>query len=313
VDVIDTPPLRSDRLRAFLAVASEAGFSRAARRLGQTQSAVSQAIAALERELGEPLFVRDGRRISLTEAGAALRPRAERALAELADARAELSSRRALATGTLRLGTSDTLATYLLPPAFAAFRARFPGVELRLDNRPSPAVAARVAARELDLGVITLPLPPGLGLAGRPADDALRTWPLATQRDVLIAPPAHALAHRRRVDLRALEGQPLLLLDRSTATRAFLDARLAAARVRPRIVMEMNGVEVLKRLVELGFGLSIVPDVAAAREVAARTLVARPLASLPARRVAMITPTVGPLAHAARAFLSLARAALAPA
>jgi DNA-binding transcriptional LysR family regulator len=291
------------RLRAFVAVARAGGFSAAARALGQRQSSVSQAVAALERELGEPLFVRGARRVTLTEAGAVLLPHAERAFAELATARAELAARRELAAGTLHLGTSDTLATYLLPPVFAAFRARYPAVELRLDNRPSPVVAARVAERALDLGVVTLPLP-----AAATAD--VRTFSLATQRDVLVTPPDHPLARRARVPLAALAPHPLLLLDRGTATRAFLDERFAAAGVRPRVVMEMNGVEVLKRLVELGFGLSIVPEAACAREVAAGTLAARPLAGLPRREIALLTPTLGPLAHAARAFIEVAQRAL---
>ncbi|HTM18951.1 MAG TPA: LysR family transcriptional regulator, partial [Kofleriaceae bacterium] len=123
------------RLRAFAAVAREGGFSRAARKLGQTQSSVSQAVAALERELDESLLVRAGRRVDLTEAGRVLLAHAERAFAELAAAEGELAALRDLESGRLAVGTSDTLATWLLPPVLGAFRTRHPGVELRLDNR----------------------------------------------------------------------------------------------------------------------------------------------------------------------------------
>jgi DNA-binding transcriptional LysR family regulator len=307
---VDRIDFHTERLRAFVAVAQARGFSRGARRLGRTQSSVSQAIALLERELGEPLFVRDGRETHLTEAGRVLLVHAERAFAELAAARAELTALRDLAAGTLVLGTSDTLATYLLPPVFAAFRDRHPGVELRLDNRPSPIVAARVAERAVDLGLISLPLPDDLRIGGRPAASELRIEPLASHRDVLICPPRHPLAQRKRVSLSDLATQPLLLLDRTTATRAFLDTRFAAAGLTPRVVMEMSGVEILKRLVELDFGLSIVPEHAAAREVAQGTLATVPVRGLPARRVGLITPTAGPLSRAARAFIEVARAAL---
>jgi DNA-binding transcriptional LysR family regulator len=298
------PRLRADRLRAFVAVARCGGFSAAARELEQAQSAVSQAVASLEAELGESLFVRDGRRVRLSEAGALLLPRAERAFAEIAAGLDELAARRGLSVGTVRLGTSDTLATYVLPPVFAAFRRRHPGIELRLDNRPSPVVAGRVGDGALDLGIVTLPLPGHLAAQ-------VHTLPLGPQRDALIAPPGHALAARRRVRLADLAPYPLLLLDRTTATRAYLDERFAAARITPRVIMEMNGVEVLKRLVELGFGMSIVPAAAAAREASQRTLALRPIAELGPRTVALVTPTAGPLSPAAQAFIAVARRALA--
>lgn len=296
-----------DRLRVFVAVAREGGFSRAARALGCSQSAVSQAIAALERDVGEPLFVREARRTYLTEAGRVLLGHAERAFAELADARRAIDALKDLTTGTLVVGTSDTLATYLLPPAFAALRAQHPGVELRLDNRPSPAIAARVAERAVDLGVVSLPLPAGLRITGRPAEDEVRIEPLVAQRDVLVCATNDAWAQRRSVRLEDLDQRPLLLLDPSTATRAFLEEHFAAHHVRPRVVMEMNGVEVLKRLVELGFGMAIVPDHAAAREVAQGSLASIAIRGLPPRKVGLLTPTTGPLSRAARAFVDIVR------
>ena len=161
-------PLDADRLVAFVTVAQERGFSRAARVLGKTQSAVSQAVLQLERELGQPLLVRDGRVSHVTEAGATLLEHAERILDEMSRARERLSSLSALETGRLGIGTSDTLACHVLPPVLAAYRARHPGVELRLDNRPSPATAVAVAERRVDVGVVALPLPAGLESRGRP-------------------------------------------------------------------------------------------------------------------------------------------------
>jgi LysR family cyn operon transcriptional activator len=302
-----TAAFSSERLRAFVAVAREGGFSRAARALGQSQSGVSQAVAALERSLGERLFVRDGRTTHLTDAGRVVLEHAERALREMTAARAALDALRDLTTGRLAVGTSDTLATYVLPPVFAALRKKHPGVELRLDNRPSPTIAARVAERALDLGVVSLPLPADLELGGRSAADELRIEPIAEQRDVLVCPRGHALSKRSHVSASDLAAYPLLLLDRSTATRAFLDAFFAERRVAPRVVMEMNGVEVLKRLVELDFGVSIVPEHAAAQEAARGTLAVVRIRGLPVRRVGLLTPTAGPLSRAARAFIELAR------
>jgi len=308
----DLPELHADRLRAFLAVARGGGFSRAARALGRTQSSLSQAVRALEGELGESLFVRDARDVSLTPAGEILREHAERAFLEIARARDALLSLRKLTRGTLRVGTSDSLATYALPRVFAAFRARYPGVELRLDNRPSLAIAERVAERALDLGVLSLPLPAKHGLSGQAERERLRLEPLVPQEDVLICPPEHALAGRKSATLAALADEPLVLLDRGTAGRALLDTCFAGLGLRPRVVMEMSSVEVLKRMVELGFGLSVVPAFAAQRECQQGTLRALKLRDLPGRQIGLATPTLGPLSHAARAFAEVLRAELRP-
>jgi DNA-binding transcriptional LysR family regulator len=294
--------LDSERLRTFLAVARARNFSRAAEQLGKTQPSVSQAVAALERELRQALFVRDGRTTHLTAAGKLLLRHVEAIFAEMERAQAALAGLHELRRGELVVGTSDTLAYYLLPPVFAAFRARYPGVELRLDNRPSPATAAQVAARVVDVGIVTSPLAP---------DARLRLEPLLPHEDLAICAPRHPLARKRQVPLDELLGEPLLLLDRTTGARAALDAVFARARVQPRVSMEMSSVEVLKRLVELGFGLSIVPAISVARELRARTLaVVRVPGLSTGRQVGLLTPASGPVAPAAAAFVEIARAVL---
>ncbi len=304
-------PLDADQLLAFVTVARERGFSRAARKLGRTQSAISQAVARLEQDLDARLFVRSGRTTELSAAGRALLARAERILDEMARAREGLEALHELTSGQLAVGTSDTLAYYVLPPILAAFRARYPGVELRLDNRPSPATAERVAERAVDVGVVTLPLPPGQRAGGRPIAERLRVEALAPQEEVVICRPDHPLARRRRVGLEAILAYPLLLLDRTTGARALLDAELARLGAAPAPAMEMSSVEVLKKLVELGLGVSVVPALAVAREVEAGVLAAARLSGLAVERsVGLVTPVEGPPSRAAAAFAAIARAAL---
>ena len=297
------PPLDSGRLLTFSVVAREKGFSRAARRLGKTQSSISQAVALLERELGAALFERRGRTAVLTDAGRLLLPHADRILEEMERTRAHLEATRELRAGELVIGTSDTLACHLLPPVLAAFRRKYPGVELRLVNQPSPATALAVAERHVHVGVVSLPLP----AEALPGQDRVQVTPLCPQTDVVIATPGHPLLRGRSVAIAALAGQPLLLLDRSTGTRGYLDAAFATLPRPPRVVMEMSSVEVLKRLVELGFGLSVVPAWSITREQTARTLDARPLRGLPpGRQVALLTPPTPPLPRATAAFTHLA-------
>jgi DNA-binding transcriptional LysR family regulator len=301
-------PLDSDRLLAFVTVARERGFSRAARVLGKTQSAVSQAVIQLEGELSQRLFVRDGKATRLTDAGVVLLEHAERVLEDMAQARERLAELGELRSGQLVIGATDTLACYFLPPVLAAFRARYPGVELRLDNRPSPATAVAVAERRVDVGVVALPLPTDLEARGRPIRERVQIDALAPYKDVVICPPDHALVRRRGVRVADLAGVPLLLLDQTTGTRAFLDAAFERAGVRPLVQMEMSSVEVLKRLVELGFGVSVVPAVSVEREVRARALVAMPLAGARrGRSVGLVTPASGQPSRAGAAFVEVAR------
>lgn len=295
--------LHTDRLRAFLAVARTGGFTRGAAQLGRTQSSVSQAVRLLEDELGVQLFVREPRNVHLTDAGALLLGHAERAFEELDRAREALAALADLSAGRLVCGSTDTLAVHVLPPLFAAFRERHPGVELELVNRPSPALATQVADRDIDLALVTLPLP-------ERAARRTRVEPLVPHRDVLITPPGHPLARFSEASLADVARHALLLLDKGTGTRALLDAHFEALGATPEIVMEMSSVEVLKRLVELGFGASIVPALAAHREVSAGTLVTVPLVGLPARHVGLVTPSAGLSSHASRAFAALARTVL---
>ncbi len=303
---VDTVPaaLTSDRLRAFLAVAEQGGFSAGARSLGHTQGAVSQAVLALERDLGEQLFLREGRRVSLTQAGKVLRVHAERAFAELRAAHDELSARSALTRGTLTIGTTDTLAAHLLPKALASFRALHPGLDLRLVLKPSPAIALGVAMRKLDVGVVSLPLPTRLGRSRRVSLELLEAQSLCSQRDVAIVPKGHALARRSSVSFAELASHPLLLLDRTTATRAAFEAHFNALPLAPRVLMEMSSVEVLKKLVSLGFGVSIVPQVAT-REARREGFVALELSDAPTRTVGCVTARSGTVSRAARAWLAV--------
>ena len=303
-------PLRTERLHALSAVVRHEGFSRAARALGRTQSSLSQLVAALETDVGAPLLVREGRRTRPTEAGRVLVGYADRVLGELERARAEIDALGDLTRGRLVVGTTDTLAMHVLPPVLGGLRARHPGVELVLEHRPSPIIAERVAEGTVDLGVVTLPLPPTLRIRGRAATSELRIEPLGPLEDALVCRADHRLAGKKKIAAADLDGEALLLLDRSTAARAHLDGWLEERGIAPRVAMEMASVEVLVRLVELGFGVTVVPRVAIpARRRAkdAPPLVAVPLSGLRARRIGIVTSNVGPLSPAARAFVALAR------
>jgi len=299
--------LDSERLASFRAVAREGGFSRAAARLHKTQPAVSQAVRALEEDVGETLFVRGGRTTQLTAAGEILLEHTEESFAALERARVRLEALRGLEAGDLTIGTSDTTACYVLPPVLAAFRDRHPGIELRLSNRPSPITEAQLPAREVDVGFVTLPA----------VSPKLASEPLVVREDVAIFAPDHPLAGRKRVRLAEFLESPLLLLDAGARTRSVIDERLRAhagsTRVAARIAMELASIEVVKRLVALGFGVSIVPRIAITQEVEAGTLASAELwKRADARTLGIAYLANSPLTAAAKRFMEIAREVLAP-
>jgi DNA-binding transcriptional LysR family regulator len=297
----------TERLVAFLAVAEHGGFSRAGQALGRTQPAVSQAVAALEQQLGQKLFLREGRSVRLTAAGQILLEHARVAFDGLAEAERRLAALGELRGGELVLGTSDTIAYHALPPVLAAFRARHPELGLRIVNRPSPAIARAVAEREVDVGILVEPLPEA-SRAEAALYAMLTRVRLQAHEDVAICPADHPLAARQRLTLNELAREPLVLLDRSTSARAYLDAHLARLGLTPRVALEMNSLELVKRLVELGFGLAVVPRLALQRELEEKRLHAlRLFARREHRQLSLVTHARGPLSRAAEAFAALSR------
>lgn len=294
-----------DRLGAFLEVARAGSFSRAARTLGRTQPALSHAVKELEREIGEALLLRERPLVKPTEAGRILIEHATTALSELGRGIERISALKGLRTGRLLLGTTDTHACHVLPPVLRAYRARFPGVELVLENRPSPAVAELVLKREVDLGFVTLPLPAALARRKE-----LRAETAFATENVAICAPHHALSRRRRVRWTELAREPLLLLHTATTTRQAIDRAMRRLGRTPEIVLESGSLEVLKKLVALHFGVSIVPEFAVAREVARRELVALRIGQRGERAaLGFVSRTTG-TTPAAEAFIEVARSAL---
>jgi DNA-binding transcriptional LysR family regulator len=297
ISAVDSMPLDLERLKAFRAVALEKSFSRGARRIFRTQPAVSQTIQQLEKQVGQKLFERQGRRIELTPAGQVLFEHVQQAFRALEAAQAQLDAIGGLKQGLLRIGASDTTTCYVLPPILRQFRTQYPGVEIIIANRPSPAILQQVIAREVELGMVTLPVRHA-GIVVREA---------VTREDVVICAPRHPLADRRRLKMSDLAAHPLLLLDRGSNTRTFIDGRFHAAGVVPKIAMELASIDAIKNLVQLDLGISIVPRVAVEGEVARGELCALNLFRAEERRtLGFIHSRSVPLSRAGREFLTMA-------
>src|SRR5213592_4848584 len=189
------------RMKVLKEVAAERSFSAAAQKLGYTQSAVSQQIAALEREAGATLIERNPRGVRLTDAGEALVRHADKILARLAEAEAELEAIAGLRGGRLRLASFPTAGATLLPRAISEFSGRHPAVELSLAEAEPHESLPRLKAGELDLIMVN-------DSALARDDDDVELTHLLDDPLYLVLPPDHALVSRRRIRFEDLATEP---------------------------------------------------------------------------------------------------------
>jgi DNA-binding transcriptional LysR family regulator len=239
------------QLEVFLAVAREKSFSLAAKKIHSSQPTLSEHVSELETELGKQLFFRRGRRrvVTVTEAGRVFAEFAERAISAIEDGCQALADLDGLTHGSLLIGASTTPGLYVLPKIIAAFRTKYPGVDVKLQIANSQAIEGRVRERELDLGIVG-------GHALRPGEECLT----AGMRDelVLIVAPEHAWARRRDIAPDSLADQPLLVREDGSATRSVTERALQRARVKFRVAMELDHTEAIKHGVMAGLGVAFV-------------------------------------------------------
>lgn len=285
------------QLRGFLAVAKTKSFTQAAELLFLTQPALSLQIKALETELGQPLFERQGRQVLLTPAGRLLQERAEQIVGLVNQTRQEVQAAQALTTGSLRLGASESLCLYVLPPVVEFFHEKFPGIELQFVNRPSTEIAVLVAEGQVDFGLVTLPV----------LDPRLETETLFYREDVAICAPTSALFEEPIVSFAALAAQPLLLLEKNSSSRILLDQMMAKLGLMPVQVLELGSIEVIKCFVALNLGVSIVPGYTIETELKAGLLRAIRLEWLPTRSVGLVRRRKSFISPAGQLFLKLLR------
>jgi DNA-binding transcriptional LysR family regulator len=283
------------QLRGFVEVARERSFTKAARKLFVTQPAVSLQIKALEEEFGQVLIERSGRELRLTSAGEILYRRAITVMTELNTAREELEGLNEVVRGRVVVGTSDTYCTYILPEVLEAFRLAHPEVSLEIRNKMSSEVGQLVLEDRADLGLATLPV----------GHRSLHTEVLFDRRDALICQTEHPLATRKRVCLQTVAAQPLLVLEQGSRSRELLEHAFRESGLHLEALMDLGSIEVIKRFVEIGFGVAVVPLVAVQREVSEGRLAAVPIQGLPARPVGIVTHRGRSLSAAALAFLEL--------
>jgi DNA-binding transcriptional LysR family regulator len=290
-------------LRTFQAVADAGSFTHAAARIHLTQAAVSVHIRQLEEEIGTPLFLRVNKKLYLTEAGRALLGHAETILRAHDEAKAALSSLGQSSRGRLRIGvTSTTFTLQPLPEILTEIKRRFALLDLVVVGGTSERIVEQILAGHLDVGIVSLPVE---------ASD-LTTETLRSDRLVAAMNPTHRLAGEKSVTMDVLTAEPLILSEHGGNTRRLLDLFFEKHHLEPTIIMELQRTEAIIKMVELGFGVTILPQGAVRTGMARGSLRAVPVKELNLRwqfGVAYLKSDY--IAPALDAFLKLCRAFIA--
>ena len=293
------------QLAAFCAVVERRSFSQAAERLGVTQPAVSLQVRALEKRLGAQLLDRSGRRVEPTEAGLRLYRGAQKLLTLEGQILDEIAGEgEGELVGELQIGASTGPAAIVIPLLLCEFQREHPAVRIVLTVADTQAVVARVAARELELGIV--------GASRR--HRAVAFEPFFDDEVILACPPGHAFAGRT-MTLDELREESLIVMQEGAGVRQIVEDELRALGTRLRnldVRLELGLQESVRSAVQAGYGVAFISRSAFEPELAAGSLTAAKVEGLDARREISLARASGRTpTRAADAFVAFARGKLA--
>jgi DNA-binding transcriptional LysR family regulator len=280
------------QLAVFASVAKHLSFARAAEELHLTQPAISMQIKELEAAVELPLFERSGRAVRLTMPGEYFLVYARRMLATLKEAGDAMAKLRKVQGGRITVGMLST-AEYFLPRLVARFRSQHPAVEMRLAVGNREELSRMLHDNEVDLAVMGSP----------PRELDTRAEPFAAHPLGIIASPEHPLAGRREISPKALDGEPFILREPGSGTRAAMERFFRDHHVAPSPIMEMTSNETIKQAVIANMGLAFVSLHTVALELSVGQLVLLDVVGLPlVRRWHILHIRAKALSPAAEAF-----------
>ncbi len=286
-----------NQLEVLIAVANERGFSRAADKLYRTQPAISQAIRRLEEEVGEPLFDRSSKDGTLTASGQVLLKYAQQIMNLRRDAKLAVKELKDLQRGKVTLGANEYTVMYLLP-VISVYRVRYPHIKIEVKRDLASRIPSEVLKRDVEIGIVSF----------RPNDPALQTVSVATDELALIVAPHHSLAGKKIVSVRELGVESFIAHNVRSPYRERVVQTFEKHRTPLNISMELPTLEAIKRFVEQGMGVALVPRLAAQAEIERGQVIALTVREMRLeRKLYLIYRKGAKLSHAARAFLNVAR------
>ncbi len=254
--------------KIFCDLVETESFTRAAQINGVTQSAVSQQISSLERQLKSLLIERSKKKFRLTREGELLYEHSRQIVSTYDSLLHRLQEVKDIVSGTIRVATIYSIGLHDLPPYLKRFLKAYPTVNVHVEYQRANQVYEDVLGNVVDLGLVAYPN----------KDSRLEMVHLREEQMVLICHPKHPLARAKTVRLAQLDGQKFIGFEPDIPTRKAVDKVLRDAGITIRVVMEFDNIETVKRAVEIEAGVSIVPDGTVAGEVAKQTLTAVPIA-----------------------------------
>jgi len=284
-------------LEVLIVVSEEKSFSRAAEVLHRTQPAVSQAINRLETELGEKLFDRSSKDGTLTQAGEVLLDYARQLVNTRTAAKTAIKDLRELQYGKVTISANEHTVFYLLP-VINEFKKRHPLIKIDVRRGVASRIPKEIMAREVELGVISF----------KPKDKFVRSIAVSVDELVLIVSPNHPLAKRKTVSVKDLGIETFIAHNAPSPYRDQVIEKFDKYKTKLNIAVEMPSLEAIKRLVEIGAGVALVPKLTAQNEIASGTLKGLSVKEMKfERKLHVVYRRNGVLSHAAKVFLKLAK------
>jgi len=238
-----------DVMKTFCDLVEMGNFSKAAEANYVSQSAVSQQLAKLEKDLGIQLIMRGSGQVTTTEAGEVFYKGAKEIVYRFEQIKGEVHSAADAIRGVLRVGTIYSVGFYLLDPYVRTFLQRHPEVNLHVEYAAAHSIYAAVIGGEMDLGVVACPQ----------RHRSIEIVPMADEELVAVVAPTHRLAKRKTIKAADLHGERFVAFGANIPTRRHIDKLLKRQKVVVEFVMEFDNIELLKRAIMVGAGLSILP------------------------------------------------------
>ncbi|MBD2462182.1 LysR family transcriptional regulator [Oscillatoria sp. FACHB-1407] len=236
------------QIQAFATVAEMRSFTIASEQLGMTQSAVSHAVAALEKELQVSLLERDRTGVFLTDIGQRVLLQAQEMLACVEHIHQETSAAVGLEAGKVRLGSFPSVSAQFLPKVLRQFRQRYPGIEVVLFEGTDDEVREWIHTRAVDVGVVVLPI------------DELETIPITKDEFLVVTSLQHPLAQHSQISIRQLAQEPFIMS--KAGCKPLITAMFRKAKITPKIQCEVIDLRTIFVMVQEGMGATIVPEMA---------------------------------------------------